>query len=439
MTAKLRATLRLAAELLAYNLVLLSLIPVILLWLAWRSLVLRKPAGNWRHRLGLVPRMDADASPRIWLHAVSAGEMNAALPVLSALRQRLPNAGIAVSTHTETGMAVASKRATEADILFFLPFDWADTIALALWRLQPDLVIVVEKELWPNLLGVSRLIGARVVVINGRVSDRMMRRVCSVPWLVSWFYRLTNTLCVQSEHDAARLRRIGVSDEKIVVAGNTKIDTLAARDAEIEERLRADLEIGDEEIWLVAGSTHEIEEEQIVDAFIRIRKREPRARLLLAPRHLDRVPLVSAMVAEHSLDVIRRSDGRNGGNDAVVILDTMGELRAAYALATAGFVGGTLVPVGGHNLLEPPAVGIPVLFGPHTENCPDAAELVREEGVGFLVFGSESLADEFLRLVYDNSLRAAVAQRTRDMMARQRGAAARCAAVAARLLSTGES
>ena len=438
MSARPRATIWLAMNLLAYDLILLAFLPLIAIWLLWRTLVKRKPIGDWRHRFGIVPRLPPGASPRIWVHAVSAGEMAAARPVVAELRRRFPRAGIALSTHTDTGMAVARRTCKEADAIFYFPFDWPDTMALAMWRLSPQLLVVVEKELWPNFLAVGRLLDARVLVVNGRISDRMVARARWAPGFVKWLYRLPDRLCVQSDQDANRLRALDPAGAgRILVAGNTKADALAERDRAAEEKLVRDLRIAPDELWLVAGSTHQSEEEQVVEAFLSLREQLPQARLLLAPRHPERVAQVSAMVAERGLDVVSRSEGREERPEAVVVLDTMGELRAAYAFAAAGFVGGTLVPIGGHNLLEPPAVGVSVLFGPHTENCADAADLVLEAGVGFPVAGPAELAAEFLRIASNADLRASISERAARLVAQQRGAAARCVDVAVDLLAPG--
>lgn len=433
------AVLLLVARLMVYDLVLLALLPLAAVWLGWRAAVKRKPIGDICHRLGLVPRLPPGRGPHIWVHAVSAGEMAAARPVIAELRRRFPLAGIAVSTHTDTGMALAQSVCKEADASFYLPFDWPDTMALALWRLRPDLILVVEKELWPNMLGLGRLLGARVLAVNGRVSDRMVRRARWLPGFVRWLYLLTDRLCVQSQGDAERLRMLGLGGRlRVVVAGNTKADTLAARDREVEERVARGIGALDSHLWLVAGSTHPGEEEQIVEAFCKIREQEPRARLLLAPRHLERVAQVSAMLAQRGLHVVRRSEGGDDGSEAVVILDTMGELRAAYALGTAGFVGGTLVAIGGHNLFEPTAVGVASLFGPHTENCSDTADLLLAGGVGFSVRGPDDVTREFMRLARDDALRRGIARRAAELMARQRGASIRCVDAAAELLTAGD-
>ncbi len=425
----------LAAQLLAYNLILLALLPAAACLLAWRAIFAQKRAGDVSHRLGLVPSLPAAARPRIWLHAVSAGEMAAARPVLAELRRRFPKAGIALSTHTDTGMAVAEAGCKEADVRFYFPLDWPSTMGLALWRVRPQLVVIVEKELWPNFLGLAKLGGARVLAVNGRVSDRMVTRERWLPGFVSWLYRLPDRLCVQSAQDAERLRRICPgARSRIALAGNTKADMVADHDREAEARLAADMKGLDSGAWLVAGSTHPGEEEQVMDAFRAIREQKPRARLLLAPRHLERVAQVSAMVAERGFRVARRSEGQPDHPDAVVILDTMGELRAAYAFATAGFVGGTLAPIGGHNLLEPAAVGVTSLFGPHTNNCADTAELVLTAGIGFRVAGADELARQFLRVAENDLLRRQIAHRAGELMVQQRGASARCVDVASELL-----
>ena len=429
------STPQLLLTLLAYDLLLLAFLPVIICYLGYRGLVLKRRPGNWRHRFGLVPRLPRGTHPRVWVHAVSAGEMAAARPVLAELRRRFPNSGIALSTHTHTGLEVARRSCAEADVIFQFPFDWPDVMALALWRILPDLIVVMEKELWPNFLGTGRLLGACIVAVNGRVSDRMLRRARWAPGFVRWLYLLPHRLCVQSDEDARRLRVLGLDgDSRIVIAGNTKADTLAERDRTTEAELASDLRIGQDEMWLVAGSTHPGEEERIVEAFVKIREQLPSARLLLAPRHLERVPQVSALLAERGIQVVRRSDGRQEHPEAVVVLDTMGELRAAYAFATIGFVGGTLVPIGGHNLLEPPAAGVPVAFGPHTENCPDTAGLVLDAGVGICVEDADALAVAFLRFARDPRLRTDTARRAQDLIHRQRGASARCVAAAAALL-----
>jgi 3-deoxy-D-manno-octulosonic-acid transferase len=429
------ARVRLAVELVVYNLVLAIFMPVLAAWLAWRLLARGKPIGSWRERFGMVRRLPAGRRPRIWVHAVSAGEMGAAQPVVKALREAFPGAGIGVSTQTAAGMAVAKRTLEGADSLFYLPFEAPDCMGLALWRLRPDLVVVTEKELWPNLLGLARLAGARVLVVNGRVSDRMMRRAKCAPGAVSWLCRLPDRLCVQSEEDERRLRRLGVPRERVAVAGNTKADTLARRDREAEARLADELGAEEGEVWLVAGSTHPGEEEQVVEAFGAIQGEIASARLLLAPRHLERVAAVSAALAERGIQVVRRSDGEAPRRrDAVVILDTMGELRAAYGLGTAGFVGGTLAPIGGHNLMEPVAAGRAALFGPHTANCEDVADLVLAAGVGFRTGGAEELAEAFLRIARDATLRAEVAGRAEALMVAQQGASARCAEAARELV-----
>lgn len=435
MRGKAGGAVRLILELLAYNLMLLVLLPLMAVWLGWRLVVRRKPLGVWRHRFGLVPLLPKTSHPRIWIHAVSAGEMAAAKPVVAELRRVFPKAGIALSTHTDTGMEVARKICQEADVIFYLPFDWLSTMGLALHRLRPELIMVLEKELWPNFLGLSRLMQAKVLAVNGRVSDRMIKRARWAPGFIKWLYRLVNCLCVQSERDAARLRALELAEPaRIMVAGNTKADTLAQRDAELENRLVTELGIRDSELWLVAGSTHPGEEEQVIEAFKEIKKELPTARLLLAPRHLERVAEVSALMAQKGIEVVRRSEGRHDRPEAAVILDTMGELRAAYSFATVGFVGGTLAPIGGHNVLEPAAVGRPVLFGPHTENCVDLVELLLEAEIGFQINNAQELAQEFVKIAQDKTRGKLIAERSLDLIERQRGAAARCVRMAVKLL-----
>lgn len=425
--------LLLAAQLVVYNLALFALLPAAAAWLLWRTLVQRRPIGSWRHRVGLVPRLPK-GNLRVWLHAVSAGEMAAARPVLEALRHSMPAARIGVSTITPAGMAMAQKNSQAADALFYLPFDTPAPMVRALLRLRPQLVVVTEKELWPNFLGFARLLGARVLIVNGRVSDRMVSRARWAPGFVRWLYRLPDHICVQSREDARRLAMLGAGTGRVTIAGNTKVDSMAGRDRESERKLAEDLGVAEGDVWLVAGSTHPGEEEVVVEAFDTIRRGIPSVRLLLAPRHLERVASVSAMVAQRGLSVVRRSEGSPPPPDAIVVLDTMGELGAAYSFATAGFVGGTLAPIGGHNLLEPVAVGRAVLFGPHTENCADAAEMVLTDEVGFRVNTADELAERFVWIARDAGVQSEIAARGWALIDSQRGAAKRSAMVARRLL-----
>jgi len=436
---------RLAVELLCYDALLLMVSPLVAIWLSWRWLVRRKPLGCWRHRLGLVPRLGAvvarsEGGARekrplvIWVHAVSAGEVAAARPVVEALRAAFPSARIGMSTITAAGMTVAKKSCRGVDAFFYLPLDGLFCMARAFTRIRPQLIVVTEKELWPNFLGLARLLGTRILVVNGRVSDRTISRAKWAPGFVRWLYRLPDLICVQSSQDASRLAALSVPPSRVLIGGNTKVDSMVNRDPVAEAELRRDLGVANGEPWLVAGSTHAGEEEVVVEAFRLVRARMPNVRLLLAPRHLERVPAVSALVAEQGFSAVRRTDNPSL-SEAVVILDTMGELRASYAFATVGFVGGSLVPVGGHSLLEPTAAGRAVLFGPHTENCADVADLVLASHVGFRVTDARELAEQFLRIAGDQELQAGIARTASSLIAQQRGAAARCIGAAQRLLT----
>jgi 3-deoxy-D-manno-octulosonic-acid transferase len=432
-------------ELLCYDAVLLAVSPLVAMWLSWRWLVRRKPLGCWRHRLGLVPRLGAPATGPdgrtsverplvIWVHAVSAGEVAAARPVVEALRAAFPVARIGMSTITLAGMTVAEKNCRGVDAFFYLPFDGLFCMARAFARIRPQLVVVTEKELWPNFLGLARLVGAKTLLVNGRVSDRTVRRAKWAPGFIRWLYRLPDLICVQSPQDASRLGALSMSPGRVLIGGNTKVDSMVNRDPVVEEELTRDLGVADGEPWLVAGSTHAGEDEVVIEAFRLILDRMPSTRLLLAPRHLERVPAVSALVAEQGFTAVRRTDDPSSPG-AVVILDTMGELRASYSFATVGFVGGSLVPIGGHSLLEPTAAGRAVLFGPHTENCADVADLVLESRVGFRVTDARELAEQFLRIAGDRELQAGIARTAASLIAQQRGAAARCVEAARRLLT----
>ena len=424
--------------LIAYNLVLLLLSPVILSLLLWRLIVTGKSRRGLRERLGYIPARKLDSGgPRVWMHAVSVGETAAAQPICAALLAALPDHRLLFSTTTDTGQEQAMKTVGERGQVIYFPFDFLPCAWLALIRARPALIVLVETELWPNFLAVARMLGCKVMLANGIISDRTLRAARRMPPLFRWMTANLDGCCMQSEEDAARIIRLGADPARVMVAGNTKFDQ-ALTEVPLGEqiRLRNALGLSRDEPVLLAGSTHPGEEEHVLRAFRRVKAAHPRARLIVAPRHVPRAGEIEELAAAHGFASARRTkvETMPPPTDAVIILDTIGELARAYALCAAAFVGGSLAPIGGHNLLEPLGLGKPVIFGPHMEKNRDIAAIVLAAGVGFQVADADELAERWSAFLADRRLLKDIAALTRAVFHHHAGAAKRCAGEASKLL-----
>jgi len=332
---------------------------------------------------------------------VSLGEVVAAAPLVKALRERHPEFRYIVTTVTETGREAVEQRLGGIAEHRYAPLDFPWAVAGMVRHLRPMLYVFVETEIWPNLLWTLREQDVPSVLVNGRLSSRSFRRQ-DLPVIRS-FYRSvlrTVTLCLmQSERDGDRLGTLGADPTRVHVTGNIKFDQ-PLPDVRSDESLRRSFGIDEHEQLILAGSTHAGEEELLVSAYRRIVKTYPATVLMLAPRHIERAERVEATLREAGLVVQRRSRIREKqAGPRVVILDSRGELSRAYREAVVAFVGGTLVPVGGHNLLEPAVWGTPVMFGPYTDHCAEVATLLSDSGGGRRVTGEEDLVaslDEWL-------------------------------------------
>ena len=338
-------------------------------------------------------RPDRLDRPIIWIHAVSLGEVVAAAPLVKALRERHPEYRYIVTTVTETGREAVEQRLGGIAEHRYAPLDFSWAVAGTIRRLRPVLYVFVETELWPNLLWALRAQDVPSVLVNGRLSSRSFRRQ-DVPVIRSFYRSMVQTLALclmQSKRDGDRLIALGADPKRVHVTGNIKFDQ-PLPDIRSEESLRQSFGIDEHEQLILAGSTHPGEEELLVSAYRHIVMAYPATVLMLAPRHIERAERVEATLRETGVVVQRRSRIREKqSGPRVVILDTRGELSRAYREAAVAFVGGTLVPVGGHNLLEPAVWGTPVLFGPYTDHCDEVATLLDESGGGRRVTGIEDL------------------------------------------------
>jgi len=396
-----------------YNLVLVAISPIILAILV----ATKRCRPGLPQRLGLdegffgLFRLFGAAGPNkpnqpvIWVHAVSLGEVMAVAPLVRELHRRHPDHRFLVSTVTETGREAVEQRLADVAEHRYAPLDFYWVVNKVIPRWQPSLYIFVETELWPNLLRALRRRGVPTVLVNGRLSTRSYARQQWEP--VRSFYRtmlrMVSLYLMQSDRDVERIVSLGADAQLVRRTGNIKFDQPMPEPSG-SGISRADLGVGGHEQLLVAGSTHPGEEEAIVDAYRLIVAACPSAVLLLAPRHIERVGQVEAMIRERGMLVQRRSSVHKEGaiprhGPRVIILDTRGELASVYREGAVAFVGGTLVPVGGHNLLEPAVWAKPVLFGPYTDNCAEIAELLSQGGGGVRVTDMETLAQQVIRVL----------------------------------------
>ena len=424
-----------------YSLLLTAGFLLALPWFLWKGRSTGKYLRTFTERMGRLPvYLNVDGDRAVWIHAVSVGEVLAARPLVPALRERLPSHRIFLSTTTMTGNAVAKKAVRGIDGLFYAPFDFPHPVRHALEVVNPSLLVLIETELWPNLIHEAHRRGTRVAVVNGRLSPRSFRRYRRARRVVGRVLSEVDLFLMQGESHAERIRALGAPPGQVQVTGNLKFD--AVEPGRVPERLARLLQAApgapsaSRPLW-IAGSTVTGEEELVLQAFHRVRQRVPEARLLVAPRHPERFSAVLPLVEAAGFRCLRRSDldPLAWQDGEVMLLDTLGELSQLYALASVVFVGGSLVPSGGHNILEPAVAGKPVIVGPHMENFQEIAEQFRADRAMLQVGSADELGDEVASLMLDDVRRLGLGERARELVGRNRGAVGRSTDALASLLS----
>jgi 3-deoxy-D-manno-octulosonic-acid transferase len=353
-------------------------------------------------RLGFyrdLPR--GQGSPRIWLHGASAGDLLALAPMMREIKGRLPACCIVVTTITNSGLAMARKKLSGvADVVVYAPYDLPGTTRRAMAALRPDLLVLEYTEIWPNLIRAAQRAGVRIALTNGRFDPGKVSRYRAFFRAIGNPLRRIDCFLMRSDEEAERALALGAAPDRVWVTGNTKFDALLLDGAGgREDALRAEMGLDPGGPVFMAGSTHEGEEEILLAVYVRLAERHPGLQLVVAPRYVERAGKIMSLAAEAGLSVRLRSGGAAAGHAQVTILDTIGELAAAYRLATLVFVGGSFVTRGGQNVLEPAAQGCPVLFGPHMENFKDSVQVLQGRG-GIQVATPEKLykvADELLQ------------------------------------------
>ncbi|MBN1297186.1 3-deoxy-D-manno-octulosonic acid transferase [bacterium] len=429
-----------------YSLLLLSVLPFFLIWLFSRMLLTKQYRRGFTERFGYVPRIDTDpdsespiSGPRVWVHTASVGEVLAAEPIIRSIASSRPDTVFILTANTDTGHAAAAEKMPFIMRIVQTPFDLPNCQRRFYSRIHPDLIIIMETELWPNMIYSAQIRNIPVIIANGRISDRSYPRYHR---LRRFFFPILNgvtAFAMQSPIDAERMITLGAPPDRVSIAGNVKYD----REHDLKpppelQTLISDLGWTVNCRLLVAGSTHPGDEDQL----FRVIKNLPqtghhRFRMILAPRHLDRVDAIRARLTQAGIPFICRSDSarlRCGGvidpaSIRLVILDRMGELGRAYGLGHVAFIGGTFESVGGHNLLEPAAHAIPVLFGPHTFNFKDIAEKLIQSGGARRVTDADDLIRVLSMLFAEEAVRRDMGRRAFTVFESNRGAVDRHLAV----------
>ena len=389
-----------------------------------------KYRAGFGERVGRVPaRLMAGADSGrarrvIWVHAVSVGEVLAVSRLVEEMRGRLPQHRVVVSTTTDTGQALAVKRFGPENVFYF-PLDFAFAIWPYLQTLQPELIVLAETEFWPNFLRLAHGSGARIAVVNARISNRSWPNYRRFRWAWRGVLGRIDLFLAQTPEDRARLVTMGAEAERVQVAGNLKFDLTPAKLPPIVESLRRALAAEGAGPVLVCGSTVEDEEPPLLRAFENVKVEHPRAVMILAPRHPERFDQVAALVEQLGIRCYRRShwagEPLTGG---VLLVDSIGELAALYALADVAFVGGSLVPRGGHNILEPAQHGVAIVVGNHTENFRDIVSLFQSHDAVRIV-GVAELPLTLMQLLHDDQERRTLGRRAEETLRLQTGATAR--------------
>ena len=339
----------------------------------------------------------------IWIHAVSVGEMKAASILAPLLRNKFPSYTIVFSSVTHTGNKVARTIATGEEDVFYLPFDLSFIVDRVVGIIRPELFLCLETELWPNLISSLDRADSKIILINGRISNRSYLGYRKIRSIVSGLLKRFSLILMQSEQDAARILSLGAPKHKTFVTGNLKFDLSLLGFTSKRREIREQLKLKEEDILLVAGSTHKGEDEQIIECFSKLKKDHPGLKLLIAPRHIERIQEIEQLVSKRNLTTIRYSglEPRALTLEPIFLLDTIGNLRTVYSAADIVFVGGSLVKKGGQNPIEPASLARPVIFGRFTFNFQDVVRSFLENRAAIQVDNKDELYSA-LRLLLDD-------------------------------------
>jgi len=409
-------------------------------YLAWQAVRYRKYVRNFRQRLGYLPiSFNLDGDESIWIHAVSVGEVLTARALLPQLRERYPRLRLFLSTTTITGQQIAKTNLQYVDEVFYFPFDLGFVVNRTLRLVKPRLFIMMETEIWPNLLRACRRAGVKTVLVNGRISSRSYPRYRLAR---PFFHRVlanVDRFCMQSEESARRIVDMGAEPDRVVVTGSLKFDSLEVGGSALDRgrnRVLRYFRIAGDRPVIIAASTHKGEDESILEVFQRIRARLPETLLIIAPRKPERFDDVEQLGRRGGWNVARRTELRVDAEPRhdIVVLDVIGELAQLFQIATAVFVGGSLVDQGGHNIIEPAVFGKAIVFGPYMQNFAEIARAFLENEAAIQVRSARELEHALLGLLNDPVRRASLGAAARALVEANRGARGKTMTAIAKVL-----
>jgi 3-deoxy-D-manno-octulosonic-acid transferase len=428
---------------LAYSLLLTLGSLVLIPYFLFKALVYGKYVAGLRQRLGSLP-LKPSAKKTIWLHCVSVGETQAARPLVERLRKEFPEYSLVISTITNTGQNLARKVFENiVDEVIYFPFDWRWSVRRSIKKVNPDIVLIMETELWPNFLRECRSQNIPVVLVNGRISRQSFRRYRLVRFLLRSVLENLNLAIMQSAADAGRIAELGLSKQKILTSGNLKFDANSvATTAQTTELIKQRFGLDQSKPLILAASTHSPEEKILMETFLSLRERNS-LRLMIAPRKPERFHEVAQVLNASGVSWVRKTDIEQAIDQTaeVILLDTIGELPAVYSLASVVFVGGSIVNNGGHNVLEPAAAGTCVVTGHHTHNFQAIIQLLNEADAIVQLppldprNAAACLTHEFAELLHDDERRTELANRGKEIVINNQGATDRTVAMLRPLLS----
>ena len=427
---------------LLYDLILCLSAVILVPYYLIRGLRYGKTRRGIRERLGSYPKGFVDAlrgRSVIWVHAVSVGETRAVAPLLHAIRVRYPDSVLLLSHVTETGREVALKL-DGVDHCIFFPFDLSWVVRRVLRRIRPAVIVLMETELWPNFVRAARLQQIPVIVANGRISDRSLPRYRMAGTLLKPVLAGISAFCMQTAQDARRIRLLGAVPEQIMVSGNLKFDMPEPEVATVPRaELLREFRLPDDSLVWVAGSTHAGEEQLVVEVYRQLLATHPRIVLILVPRQPARARQVGEELAKTGLNYCLRTtlnaETPSLSAGEVLLVDTVGEMLTFYAMADVVFVGGSLVPVGGHNILEAALLGKPVVYGPHMQNFKEIANLIRRAQGGLAVVDRDDLYHQLRLLIENPAERQRLGENGHNLLMQNRGATERTLDIVARYMN----
>lgn len=404
-----------------YTIVYYLIMPFVLIRLLYRSRHTKEYRKRWNERFGYITT--DKQHDYIWIHAVSVGETIAAIPLIKLLIQQYhPRYHFLVTTTTPTGSALVIKNLGDQVIHVYAPFDVPSVVARFLRRIRVKLCIIMETEMWPNLLFACKKQHIPILLANGRLSERSCLRYQFISNLTKRMLSTYHTVAAQGVLDGERFLQLGLDPKKLIISGNIKFD-IEIPDALIQQGKKIRKDIGLERRVLIAASTHDGEEAIVLNAFQKIREEIPNLFLILAPRHPDRFQKTAELCTQFKLKIATRSQKTLIQSDTdILLVDTIGELQMIYAAADIAFVGGSLAPIGGHNLIEPAALGLPILTGPNLHNFTEISRLLQNAGAAQIVTDSNSIADAVIALCSAKELREKIGKCAKETIEANRGA-----------------